>query len=1447
MNTTHFHCRVGMVFLALLLCCLPLTAREVNGLQPGKSYQLVSVAYGLAVSNGDSGENDAAITLASPDPTSAGQEWMLIPVDDGGNVYVVCNPNYNKAIDMAPKTETPWVVLQWNTELDNDNQKFRIKPVVGSENTCQLVYAADGSRVLTALEDGRLKMETDLSAFASYFRLEETGKDVTVPCAGLSYVITNKATGKVLSNRKSSEDDSPIYADDVEEGNFGQVWNLLGGSTAGTFVIYNKTYNKALDAALQSTFCPLQWTASTTSDNQKATFVPVEDEEGTYHIRYTRSGKNYYISAAADGSTRMVEATGDNTRFTLRTVAPPTGAERNDWENEKFFEENKEPGHATYIPYASTEEMKRDAYYNQPWLTPESSEVLSLNGLWKLHYVSSPDERPGEDSFWGDAADVAAWDTISVPSCLEMYGYGVPLYINVNYAFTNNPPFISMKEGLTNSVGSYRRNFSLPEGWDGKRVFLHFNGIYSGAYVWVNGRYVGYTQGSTNDAEFDVTDYVREGDNNVSVQVFRWTDGSYLEGQDMFHMSGIYRDVYLFATPKTHIRDHYISSTLDASDNYRSGSMEVALAVNNRGGSATEKSISVTLLSPEGETVAVQELPVSFVAGEMEKTETVSFKSLSDLQLWSAETPALYTVQFSQKDGGREEQAFSTKFGFRHIEIKDGLVYINGKKIYFKGVNTQDTHPVHGRSLDVATMIKDVTMMKQANVNTIRTSHYPRDAKMYSLFDYYGLYIMDEADVECHGSWNESGNSCISTVSSWKQQYIDRTVRMVLRDRNNPSVIFWSLGNESGYGQNHDASFAATRALDPRPIHYEGATLASGKATEIWSKMYPGVKDVNNDGNGNWRSQPYFMCEYAHAMGNAVGNLQEYWDAVESSRYGIGGCIWDWVDQSVYAADDIKKGTLVQNGQNKYMTGYDYPGPHQGNFCNNGLVTADRAWSAKLTEVKKVYQNIKFISFTTSSKILRISNAYNFINTDAFVLKYTVLENGVAVETGQVDMPSIAPGRSGMVVVPYTTQPKADVETLLNLEVCQKEASLYAEAGYIVAWQQYALRERNAKLPDVEAAHDPLAMEEGQNATTISNGKMTVVFGKDGGLDSWTVAGNDLSFIAPGGTPDYQNYRWIENEALYGNDPAYSFENGITRRTATFSRAADGNTVTVNVKATGSNCSYDFVYTIYAAGSIDLQASFTPVKSNLRRIGLGMHFPGELDAVEYYARGPWENYIDRKTGSMLGRYTTTVGDMFEPYLRPQSMGNREDLRDLKIFNPQTGNGLKVETEGQVAFSLLNFDDEDLKAKLHGWEMVVPADASEKKVYAHFDYMQKGLGNGSCGPGPISEYLCPSSGTYSFRLRFTPIAFVEDGVATLPAELAAISVRHDRETSCLVCEGQLEAGTIVAIYNMGGMRLALAELSADTDCLRLSTADMPHGSYIVTISGSHGTRTHKFVK
>ncbi|MBO5864876.1 MAG: DUF4981 domain-containing protein [Bacteroidaceae bacterium] len=1116
----------------------------------------------------------------------------------------------------------------------------------------------------------------------------------------------------------------------------------------------------------------------------------------------------------------------------------------NVWEDETFFGENKENGHAAYMPYASVAKMQADARYEFPWLDPEGAEFMSLNGMWNINWVKTIAQRPGKDAFWGDDADVSAWNTITVPSCLEMEGYGDPLYINVNYPFKNNPPLIEMKEGLLNSVASYRRDFEVPANWGNKRVFLHFDGIYGAAFIWMNGKYVGYTQSGNNDAEFDVTDHLRQGKNNVSVQVIRWSDASYLEGQDMWHMSGIHRDVFLFAAPKTFVRDHYITSNLSAADGYKTGSMNVAVEMDNRDGAAVEKKVEVSLLAPDGNLLAKQDVALKFAAGETAKSADLFFENLSGLQLWSAETPNLYTVEVVQKDAaGNEEYVFSTKYGFRNIEIKNGLVYVNGERILFKGANLQDTHPVTGRSVDVATMLTDVKMMKQANMNTVRTSHYPRQAKMNAMFDYYGLYCMDEADVECHMSWEEGKESGgITNEDSWKAQYIDRTVRMVYRDRNFPSIIFWSLGNESGGGRNFGHTYAAVRALDPRPIHYEGASRAGTAHSDIYSEMYPLLTEVDDHANGktdtnypyygNTQGQPYFMCEYAHAMGNAVGNLQEYWDAIESSKYGIGGCIWDWVDQSIYDAKDIKNGNFEIDGMNKYRTGSDYPGPHQGNFVNNGLVTAERAWSPELTNVKYVYQYIKFLSFDAAAKQLTIKNNYDFISLDCFYLRYTVLADGVEVENGILDMPAIAPNAEGVVTLPYNTTAATDVELMLNVEICCKDAQTWVEKDYPIATEQYTLVERNS-APLTLNGNEEVVLENVSGGYRVKSSVMEMTFAANGTMNSWVVNGKDL--IVKG--PEYDNYRWVENDKPTESLGDYNEKNGIQSKSATFTLSEDKKSVNVVINASGWFCKYVFKYTITADGALLVDAAYTVVPKDARRIGMSLVFPAEFEQVEYYAYGPFENYVDRRGGSTLGRYYTTVSDMFEPYPKPQSMGNREGLRDLLLFNPDEGYGIKVQTRGDVAFSALHYSDVQLKNTGHIWEL------QKGNVYAHFDCAQKGIGNGSCGNvATLDKYLIPQGGEYSCSLLFTPVDGIESGIEDVAENVARFSLRDGK----LVCEGYFDASAVLSVYNMGGVKLASAVATCDSESIVLDVDGLPHGSYIVVVKSAKGAKVHKLV-
>ena len=1018
-------------------------------------------------------------------------------------------------------------------------------------------------------------------------------------------------------------------------------------------------------------------------------------------------------------------------------------------QNQQKVGDYKEDAHATFIPYASVEAMKSDAAFNEPWLTPQNAETQLLNGEWKFKFVPGTQNGPGESEFFAADYDDSAWDNIRVPLSWEMAGYGTPVYTNVGYPFQNNPPNANV--GYTyygvedhNAIGFYRRSFSVPESWDGKRLFVHFDGVYSAAVVWVNGKYVGYSQDSNTDAEFDITDFAKVGDNQLSVRVYRWCDGSYLEGQDMWHLSGIHRDVYLVATPKVFVADHYITAP-NLSEDATSGTLKVALKVDNRDGVEAAKKFLVELLDHEGKTVGSATAEYS---GTETKTVDATIRQLSGLHAWSAEDPYLYSVVVKQQTAeGADEMVFSTKYGFRNIEQKGNLVYINGKRVFFKGVNTQDAHPEYGRAIDMETMLRDVEMMKQANVNTVRTSHYPRQPKMYAMFDAYGLYTMDEANVECHFNQNLASNS------TWRTAIDDREVRMVMRDRNHPSVIFWSLGNESGGASNFASSVSKIRQLDDRLIHYEGNMSYS----DLGSSMYPTVSSVSGSSNG-YAGKPYFICEYAHAMGQAVGNLQEYWDVIEASNGILGGCIWDWVDQSFYDPARLVKGERKsENGFNYWVSGYDYNSTggvgvgFQGNFVNNGLITPDRAWTGKLTEVKRVYQNAAFTDFYDGK--LTLKNKNSFIDLEMYDLVYQVLRDGRIVEEGKAEKPAIAAGKEAKVAIPYTTTVGDDAEYLLNVSLRLKEATMWAEEGYAVAEQQFEIGKRPALAAHNADMNSCSALTvEGQTVKgKTADGEFAISF-NNGKMQTWTYNGKEL--IAEG--PDFNSYRKVDNDRNFR--PTFSNSASVS---VTGALAKSGDNATMSVKGRANACQYTIDYTFYPDGVVDMKVTFSP-SASLARMGLGMQFAAGFEDVEYYARGPWSNYADRKTGSMIGRYQTTVDDMVDEMLHPQTYGDHQDMRSLTLRNnsvPGQPLSLNIEAEGQAAFSLGHYDetrwctwgDSMWNSQLHWYDLT-----RDPQIYAHFDYAQRGLGNNSCGgDGCLSQYEVPSWGNYTYTLRFTP--------------------------------------------------------------------------------------------
>ncbi len=1209
-----------------------------------------------------------------------------------------------------------------------------------------------------------------------------------VPEYGKSYYIVPVSAPTTAITVTTTSRDESLKVQSLTNAT-GQQWTVVNSTFDSGYPYLFKSVlsGLAIDMANNNTALnPLQWTDEVSynnSQNENQEFYLVGQGNNTYKLRakYTSGGYTtiYYLTTTSgetmtrttseseaavfgfipvDGSSEGGgesgggESGGGDSGGGSTTETPNHGSFYVSWiSTANTYQDYKEAAHATYIPYATTADVKADVNYHEPWLTPTAAEYMSLNGTWKFKYAAGTPSAPATTEYYGNNQSTSGWDDITVPLSWEMAGYGKPVYTNVGYPFTQSINGASVnvnschtQYGVTdyNSTGFYRRTFTLPEGWEDKRVFVHFDGVYSAAVVWVNGNYVGYSQGSNTDAEFDLTGFVTAGENNISVRVYRWCDGSYLEGQDMWHLSGIHRDVYLVATPKTFVSDHVItfSATNTAAT---AGSMNVALTMDNRDGGSATKTVDVTLLDNDDNVIASGSTTFS-MSSATTTTQAVTLSGLSGLKAWSCEEPNLYTVLISQKDAsGIEEMAFSTRYGFRNITQSGNTVLINGQRVYFKGVNTQDTDPLTGRAIRLETMLRDVELMKQANINTVRTSHYPRQPKMYAMFDAYGLYCMDEADVECHYAGTK-----ISSNSYWQNAMNDRAERMVKRDRNHPSVIFWSLGNECGAGSNFYGMYNKVKSLDSRLIHNE----QNQSYSDLGSNMYPTISSLNSNKSG-YNSMPYFICEYEHAMGNSLGGLQEYWDIIESSTGIIGACIWDFVDQSIYNPTKIAAGTLKDdNGFNYYVSGYDYNSPSgvnygfQGNFLNNGLITADRQWSAELAEVKNVYKNVTFSSL--SNKTLTIKNKNNFVNLNKYALQWFVLKNGRRVESGVVSMPSIAAGSTGTVSIPYTTSTTTDAEYILHVQLCLAEDEMWAYKGYPVAEGEFTLASW-PELPTVSTSSGSISV----NGTTVSGttpeGKAWSIRFSSGKMSSWTYDGKSLMYAAP----DFNSYRDIDNDRSLSATCVNSSSTSVTSRLA---KSGSKATMTMNGEAT--NCSYTIAYTFYPDATVDMVVTFTP-SGEMRRIGLGMQFPGGFEQVEYYGRGPWSNYVDRKTGSWLGRYTTTVDDFMEEFPHPQTFGDHQDLRELTLTNSSANVKLNVKTSGQVAFSLGHFDetrwyddgDTMWSDRLHWYDMT-----KQSQIYAHFDYYQRGLGNNSCGGDQaLSQYQCPTNGSYTYRLRFKP--------------------------------------------------------------------------------------------
>lgn len=1154
--------------------------------------------------------------------------------------------------------------------------------------------------------------------------------------------------GLVLDNQESLDRNSKIFISPKEANKESQVWNIIPSEREGYFNIISQLTDLGIDNSgyKQKEGAVIQWDIETNNPNQqwKITQLP----NGNY--TFTNATSGYCLGFTDAGLVgepvfqvlpnqlrnnqqwKIVKSSVNISSIVLKDKSD------NDWENERIFSINKEKGRATFIPFADTKEMINDSTYKYPWKRTQSSRYLLLNGKWKFNWAKQPSERPKE--FYKSNYDVSEWNEIPVPSNWEMLGYGTPIYTNITYPIRNNPPFIQSKRKYTveeepNAVGSYRRNFIIPKDWKDKQIFIHFDGIYSAAYIWINGNKVGYTQGANNDAEFDITKYIRKGVNTLAVEVYRWSDGSYLEDQDMFRLSGIHRDVYLIATPKVRLRDIHLSSRI--SDSLDRAEMDVKIDLHNYTFINSQTSVKVSVLDNE------YNLVNSFTteAQCIKKGEELTCEGkciIKNPLLWSSEKPNLYTVNFELIDEkGNVLEATTQKYGFRKIDVCDNKVYINNVLTYFKGVNRHDIHPKYGKAVPVESMIEDVLLFKRFNINTLRTSHYPNDYKMYALCDYYGVYVMDEADLECHG------NNSLSNKESWKDAYVDRMVRMVERDKNHPSVIFWSMGNESGQGENFVAGYKAIRELDDRLIHYEGMN----DIADMDSRMYPSIESMIEQ-DKQPRRKPFFLCEYAHAMGNSVGNLDEYWDYIEnySSRM-IGGCIWDWVDQGI---------NMYGRSSNQYYFGGSFGDyPNDFDFCCNGLITPDRRITPKLWEVKKVYQYISFCKNENNELI--IINKYNSSNLEEFYLHLTLLKDGIPIKEKEISLPDVKSGGNVKLKIPFDSYIIDDSDYYLNVEAKLKNECAWAEAGHIVATEQLLLKtsSKNNIVPEKVASsyyNNKIfkIVEDRDGVIYFRRPKLEVAFNsKTGIIIELRYNGENMIHKHEGW--NFNWYRSINNDSRSWVNTLYDLE------MFKWEESEDGQCITIQTKLKAKvgtqEVPYSVNYKIYGDGKIYVDACFlTNSDFNLPRLSLQGFFNPKLENIEWYGRGPIENYQDRKNAAYIGIYKTTVSEMAEHYTRSQTMGGRTDTKWIKLKDDRD-KGLKITSTSVFDFSAQHYTDKDLWELKYGHCL---SDIYRNEVVLNIDCVQRGLGNASCGPGPRPKYEIKKDSVYRYSFWMEPI-------------------------------------------------------------------------------------------
>ena len=1000
-----------------------------------------------------------------------------------------------------------------------------------------------------------------------------------------------------------------------------------------------------------------------------------------------------------------------------------------EWKDPKVNAVNRAPMHTNYFAYESDHAAKKGIKEN-------STNFMTLNGTWKFNWVKDADSRPTD--FWKVGFNDKGWNDIPVPGVWELHGYGDPIYVNIGYAwrnqFENNPPYVPDEE---NHVGSYRREITVPASWKGKDIIAHFGSVTSNMYLWVNGKYVGYSEDSKLEAEFNLTPYLKPGQKNlIAFQVFRWCDGTYLEDQDFFRYSGVGRDCYLYARDKKRIEDIRVTPDLDA--NYKNGSLSVVLNLKGSG------KVNLTLKDASGKEVATAQATKGTATLEVENPHK-----------WTAETPYLYTL-YASLEGS--DEVIPVKVGFRKVELKNAQVLVNGQPILFKGANRHEMDPDGGYVISKERMIQDIQVMKQFNLNAVRTCHYPDNNLWYELCDQYGIYVVAEANIESHGMGYDE--KTLAKRDDYTLAHLERNQRNVQRSFNHPSVLIWSLGNEAGYGPNFEKAYDWIKAEDPsRLVQYEQAGR-TGK-TDIYCPMYLGYDRCEKYSKDEQYQKPLIQCEYAHAMGNSEGGFKEYWDIIRKYPKYQGGFIWDFVDQSVRWTG--------KNGKMIYAYGGDFNrfDASDINFCDNGLISPDRVPNPHMYEVGYFYQNIWTSPADIKNGEFSIFNEYFFRDLSAYYMEWQVLKGGEVMRSGRVEDLNVGPQQTVKMKLPIGKTCQC-TEWLLNVAYKLKNTEGLLPAGHTVAKQQLVLNPY--KAPSMELKNqaksnwevvEPTLKENDERYLIVDGENFRIEFDKlNGYLSKYQVNGLDMMKEGSYLKPNFWRAPTDNDFGAYLQRRYAVWKNPTIKLVSLQQRIADQQAIIeVAYELPEVSAKLNLTYVINNEGAMKVTQKMTADKNakvaNMFRFGMQMQMPRNFDQVEYYGRGPVENYIDRKANADLGIYRQSVAEQFYSYIRPQETGTKSDLRWWKTLNA-AGRGIQVVAAEPFSASALHYTIESLDEGTHKQQGHSPEVEEADLTNFCFDLIQAGLGcEDSWGRIARPEYQVPY-GDYEFTFIIQPM-------------------------------------------------------------------------------------------